>query len=147
MAEKVTTSVVSDLSQIETFSYVKGIAPKSRAEKDPDMPMHYVYLIVAVMAETIGTTALQASHQFSRLGPTVLVFVAYGFSFFMLGQTLKYMPVGLVYAIWAGLGIVLIALIGLVMFGQRLDLPAIIGIGLIISGVLVIHLFSTSSGH
>lgn len=70
-----------------------------------------------------------------------------GSHFYMLGLTLKYMPVGLVYAIWAGLGIVLIALIGLVMFGQRLDLPAILGIGLILSGVLIIHLFSSSSGH
>ena len=121
--------------------------PKSRAEKDPGMPIHYLYLIAAIIAETIGTTALQASHQFTRLGPSLLVIVAYGFSFFMLGLTLKFMPVGLVYAIWAGLGIVLIAFIGWVMFGQRLDLPAIIGIGLIIAGVLVIHLFSTSSGH
>ncbi|MEP4038691.1 MULTISPECIES: multidrug efflux SMR transporter [unclassified Pseudophaeobacter] len=111
------------------------------------MPIHYLYLIAAIIAETIGTTALQASQQFTRLGPSLLVVVAYGFSFFMLGLTLKYMPVGLVYAIWAGLGIVLIAFIGLVMFGQRLDLPAIIGIGLIIAGVLVIHLFSSSSGH
>jgi len=111
------------------------------------MPIHYLYLIVAIVAETIGTTALQASQQFTRLGPSLLVFVAYGFSFYMLGLTLKYMPVGLVYAIWAGPGIVLIALIGLVMFGQRLDLPAILGIGLILSGVLIIHLFSSSSGH
>jgi small multidrug resistance pump len=111
------------------------------------MPLHYLYLIVAVIAETIGTTALQASQQFTRLGPSLLVLVAYGFSFYMLGQTLKFMPVGLVYAIWAGLGIVLIALIGLVMFGQRLDLPALVGIGLILAGVLVIHLFSSSSGH
>ena len=111
------------------------------------MPIHYLYLIVAIVAETIGTTALQASQQFTRRGPSLLVFVAYGFSFYMLGLTLKYMPVGLVYAIWAGLGIVLIALIGLVMFGQRLDLPAILGIGLILSGVLIIHLFSSSSGH
>lgn len=111
------------------------------------MPIHYLYLIVAIVAETMGTTALQASQQFTRLGPSLLVFVAYGFSFYMLGLTLKYMPVGLVYAIWAGLGIVLIALIGLVMFGQRLDLPAILGIGLILSGVLIIHLFSSSSGH
>lgn len=111
------------------------------------MPIHYLYLVLAISAETIGTTALQASQQFTRLCPSLVVIVAYGFSFFMLGQTLKYMPVGLVYAIWAGLGIVLIAFIGLVMFGQRLDLPAIFGIGLIIAGVLVIHLFSSSSGH
>lgn len=111
------------------------------------MPVQYIYLIVAVIAETIGTSAMQASQQFSRLGPSVLVLLAYGFSFYMMGQTLKYMPVGLVYAIWAGLGIVLIAVIGFVIFGQRLDLPAVLGIGLIVAGVLVIHLFSKSSVH
>lgn len=111
------------------------------------MPVHYAYLIVAIIAETIGTSAMQASQQFTKLGPSLVVFVAYAFSFYMLGQTLKYMPVGLVYAIWAGLGIVLIALIGLVVFGQKLDLPAMLGIGLIVAGVLVIHLFSKSSTH
>ena len=111
------------------------------------MPVHYIYLIVAVAAETIGTTALQASQQFSRLVPSVIVLVAYGFSFYMLGLTLKVMPVGIVYAIWSGLGIVLIAVIGLVVFGQKLDLPAVLGMAMILAGILVIHLFSGSSGH
>lgn len=111
------------------------------------MPLHYVFLFVAVVAETIGTTALQASQQFTRLVPSLIVLFAYGFSFYMLGQTLRVMPVGIVYAIWSGLGIVLIAIIGYIVFGQRLDLPAVLGMALILAGILVIHLFSRSSGH
>ncbi len=109
--------------------------------------MHYLYLMAAVLAETIGTTALQASQQFSRLIPSLIVIVAYGVSFFLLSLTLRTMPVGIVYAIWSGLGIVLIATIGYFVFGQRIDLPAIFGMGLIIAGIMVIHLFSSSSGH
>ncbi|ABF63969.1 DMT family transporter [Ruegeria sp. TM1040] len=109
--------------------------------------MHYLYLMAAVLAETIGTTALQASQQFTRLLPSVIVVVAYGLSFFLMSLTLKVMPVGIVYAIWSGLGIVLIATIGFLVFGQRIDLPAIAGMALIITGILVIHLFSSSSGH
>ena len=111
------------------------------------MPVHYIYLIVAVAAETIGTTALQASQQFSRLGPSLIVLVAYGFSFYMMGLTLKYMPVGVVYAIWSGLGILLIAVIAYLVFGQRLDLPAVLGMLLIMVGIIIIHLFSKTSGH
>ncbi|MBE1281866.1 MAG: QacE family quaternary ammonium compound efflux SMR transporter [Rhodobacteraceae bacterium] len=111
------------------------------------MPIHYVYLVIAVAAETIGTSALQASQQFSKLGPTALVVLGYGTAFFFMGLTLKYMPVGIVYAIWSGLGIVLIAAIGYAVFGQKLDLPAVIGLLFIISGILIIHLFSKSSAH
>ncbi len=111
------------------------------------MPATYIYLILAIAAETIGTTALQASHQFSRLVPSIVVVFAYGASFYLLSLTLKVMPVGLVYAIWSGLGIVFIAAIGRVVFGQRLDLPALIGIGLILVGILIIHLFSTATPH
>lgn len=111
------------------------------------MPMHYIYLIFAITAETIGTTALQASQQFSRLWPSVLVVIAYGISFYLLALALKFMPVGIVYAIWSGLGIVMIAIIGFVVFGQRLDLPAVLGLSLIIVGILVIHLFSNSATH
>lgn len=111
------------------------------------MPLHYVYLIAAIVAETIGTTALQASQQFTKAGPSVLVVVAYGLAFYLLSLALKFMPVGIVYAIWSGLGVIMIAIIGLVVFGQRLDLPAIIGIALIIAGVAVLHLFSGSTTH
>ena len=111
------------------------------------MPKAYLFLLFAVLAETIGTTALQSSQQFSRLWPSVLVVVAYSVSFYLLGFTLKYLPVGITYAIWSGLGIVFIAVIGLVVFQQRLDLPAMLGLGLILAGIAVIHLFSKSAVH
>lgn len=111
------------------------------------MPPHYIYLILAVLFETIGTTALQASQQFTRFWPTVLVVLAYGVAFYLLGMALKFIPVGVAYAIWSGLGIVFISCIGFAVFGQRLDLPAVIGLGLIIAGILVIHLLSNSTQH
>lgn len=111
------------------------------------MPPHYLYLFFAVLAETIGTTALQASAQFTRFWPSVLVVVAYGLSFFLLSHTLKFMPVGIVYALWSGLGIIFIAMIGFVVFGQKLDLAALVGLGLIIAGILVINLLSNSTQH
>ncbi len=107
----------------------------------------YLLLALAILFETAGTTALQASQQFTRFWPSVLVVVAYGFSFYLLAITLKYMPVGVVYAFWAGLGIVFIALIGYVVFGQKLDLPAVIGMTLIIAGIVVIQLFSKVAPH
>lgn len=107
----------------------------------------YAILIIAVLFETIGTTALQASQQFTRLVPSVVVVLAYGISFYMLSMTLRVMPVGVVYALWSGMGIVFIASIGLVVFGQKLDLAAIAGIAMIIGGIAVIHLFSNASPH
>ena len=103
--------------------------------------MHYLWLFIAVMAETLGTTAVQASHQFTRLWPSVAVVVFYVISFYCMSLTLRVMPVGVVYALWAGLGIVFL------LFGQRLDAPALLGIALIICGILVIHLFSKTSPH
>jgi small multidrug resistance pump len=110
------------------------------------MPV-YLILALAVLAETIGTTALQASQQFTRIGPSVLVVLAYGISFYLLSITLRTMPVGIVYALWSGLGILLIAMIGWVVFDQKLDLPAIAGMGMIIGGIAVIHLFSAAAPH
>jgi small multidrug resistance pump len=109
--------------------------------------MHWFFLGAAILFETIGTTALQASQQFSRLGPSLLVVVAYGVSFYLLAIVLKYIPVGVAYAIWSGLGICFIAAIGYFVFGQRLDAPAIVGISMIIAGILVINLFSDSAMH
>ncbi|PYE81279.1 DMT family transporter [Pseudoroseicyclus aestuarii] len=109
--------------------------------------MPYLVLVVAILAETIGTTALQASQQFSRLAPSLLCVVAYAVSFYFMALALKAMPVGIVYAIWSGLGIVFIAAIGRVVFGQHLDGPAVLGLALILAGILVIHLFSASSTH
>jgi small multidrug resistance pump len=111
------------------------------------MPVHYLYLIAAVAAETVGTSALQASQQFTRLWPSVLVVASYATAFWLLSLALEAMPVGVVYAIWSGLGIVLIALIGFLVFGQRLDLPAVLGIALIMAGVAVLHLFSDTTPH
>ena len=111
------------------------------------MPVQYIYLCLAILAETVGTSALQASQQFTKFWPSVLVVVAYAISFYLLSMALKVMPVGIVYAIWSGLGIVFIACIGYIVFGQKLDLAAILGLALILSGILVIHLFSKTAGH
>lgn len=111
------------------------------------MPIHYLYLSLAVIAETIGTSALQASQQFTKLVPSVIVVVAYAAAFYLLSLTLRTMPVGIMYAMWSGLGIVLIALIGFAVFGQKLDAPAVIGMAMILGGIVVIHVFSKTSGH
>jgi small multidrug resistance pump len=104
--------------------------------------MSWLYLSIAIIAEVIATTALKASDGFSKLGPSILVVIGYGISFYMLSLTLRTIPVGIVYAVWSGVGIILITLIAWFLFGQKLDLSAIIGIGLIISGVIVLNAFS-----
>ncbi len=111
------------------------------------MPAHYIILFFAIVTETIGTTALQASQQFSKFWPSVIVVVSYAASFYLMALALKVIPVGIAYAIWSGLGILMIAIIGFAMFGQKLDLPALFGIGLILAGIVVIHLFSATSTH
>ena len=104
--------------------------------------MHWLYLGVAILFETIGTTALKASDGMTRALPSLVVVLAYALSFWLLALVLRVIPVGVAYAIWSGLGICLIAGIGWIVFGQRLDGPALLGIGLIIAGILVINLFS-----
>jgi small multidrug resistance pump len=111
------------------------------------MPAHYIWLFFAVLTETLGTTARQASQQFTRFWPAVAVIVFYAISFYCMSFALRAMPVGIVYAIWSGLGIVLIASIGYVLFGQKLDLAAVLGLAMIIGGIVVIHLFSSSQTH
>lgn len=111
------------------------------------MPKAYIFLICAIIAETLGTTALQASQQFSRLWPSVMVVIAYAISFYLLAGALKFIPVGIAYAIWSGLGIVCIAAIGYLIFGQKLDTAAVLGLMMILGGILVIHLFSASATH
>ncbi len=111
------------------------------------MPQAYVFLLLAILAETIATTALQASQQFTRALPSVIVVIGYAVSFYLLAGALKTIPVGIAYAIWSGLGIVLIAGIGFVLFNQRLDLPAVLGMAMILGGILIIHLFSDSTPH
>src|SRR5690606_24398883 len=102
----------------------------------------YLYLAIAIIAEVVGTAALKASAGFTRLGPSVLSMVCYGVAFYLLSLTMQSIPTGIIYAIWSGVGIVLISLVGWFWFNQRLDLPALIGLGLIIAGVLVINLLS-----
>lgn len=109
--------------------------------------MPYLILLFAIIAETIGTTALYASQQFTRPLPSLLTVLAYAVAFYLLSLTLKTLPVGVMYAMWSGLGIVLIALIAFVLYGQKLDLAAVLGIALIVAGILVINLFSTTARH
>jgi len=106
----------------------------------------WLYLSVAIIAEVIGTSALKTSAGFTKLLPSLAVVAGYGVAFYFLSLTLRTIPVGTAYAIWAGLGVVLIALIGWLVFDERLDLPAVIGMALIVSGVAVMHLFSASIG-
>ncbi|EGU43155.1 putative mebrane transport protein [Vibrio ichthyoenteri ATCC 700023] len=109
--------------------------------------MGYFYLSIAIVAEVIATGALKSADGFSKLGPSIVVVIGYGVAFYFLSLVLKTMPVGIAYAIWSGLGIVLISTISAVVFKQKLDLPAVIGMFLIISGVVVMNVFSKSVGH
>ncbi len=109
------------------------------------MKMGYLYLGIAVAAEVIATSALKASDGFTRPLPTVIVALGYGVAFYFLSLVLKTVPVGVAYAIWSGAGIVLIGLIGWLVLKQPLDLPAMLGMGLIIAGVAVIQLFSRTA--
>lgn len=111
------------------------------------MPIHYLYLFASVIAEAIGFSALNASAQFTRFWPSVLVVAGLGGSFYFLTLALNYMPVGITYAMASGFGIIFVALIGVVVFGQRLDLAAVVGLGLIIAGVVVINALSDFAVH
>ncbi|GAB7525395.1 multidrug efflux SMR transporter [Paraburkholderia sp. 2C] len=107
----------------------------------------YALLAIAIVAEVIATSALRASDGFTRWLPAVVVVLGYGVSFYMLSLTLKSIPVGIVYAIWSGVGIVLITLVALVVYKQVPDLPAVAGLGLIVAGVVVLNLFSKMQTH
>lgn len=102
---------------------------------------------LAIVAEVIGTTALKASEGFTRLAPSLIVVVGYGVAFYCLSLVLKSIPVGVTYAIWSGLGIVLITVVAFLVYGQRIDLAGLIGMGLIIAGVVVLNVFSRTSAH
>jgi small multidrug resistance pump len=107
----------------------------------------YFALGAAIALEVLGTSALVASQQFTRPVPTAIMGLAYLGAFYFLSLALRHIPVGIAYAIWSGLGIVLISLVGLVVFRQKLDLPAIIGLAMIVGGVVVVNWFSKSIGH
>ncbi len=111
------------------------------------MLWNYVYLTVAIVFEVIATSALKETHGFTRLLPSLVAIAGYGLAFYFLSLPLRTMPVGVVYAIWCGAGIILITAIGWVWFRQALDMPAVIGMGLIMAGVVVINLFSRTLVH
>ncbi|MFG3453717.1 DMT family transporter [Stutzerimonas stutzeri] len=107
----------------------------------------YIYLAIAITAEVIATTSMKALDGFSRPLPLLLVVVGYSISFWMLSLVVKTIPVGIAYAIWAGLGIVLVSIAAALIYQQKLDLPAVLGMALIVGGVVVIQLFSSSTVH
>ena len=107
----------------------------------------YLSLLLAIILETIATISLKKTEQFQELVPSIICIMGYLGAFYFLSLTLKTMPVGIVYAIWSGIGIVLITLAGIFIFQQKPDLPAIIGMSLIVSGVVCIQLFSKMNAH
>ncbi|WP_054310901.1 multidrug efflux SMR transporter [Mesorhizobium sp. 1M-11] len=111
------------------------------------MLQNYLYLIVAILFEVVATTALKETQGFTRLGPSLVSVAGYALAFYFLSLPLRTMPVGIVYALWCGAGIVLITAIGWIWFRQALDMPALVGMGLIMAGVVVINLFSRTVVH
>ena len=109
--------------------------------------MSFVYLGIAVIFEVIATSSLKASEEFTRLWPSLVVVVGYGIAFYLLSLCLRTIPLGVMYAIWSGLGVVLTAIVGWIVYKEHLDLPAVIGMTLILSGVAVIRLFSSTGAH
>ncbi|MEJ8574323.1 multidrug efflux SMR transporter [Microbaculum marinum] len=111
------------------------------------MPMHLVYLFTAIVFEVVATSALKAANGFTVLVPSVIVVIGYACAFYFLSVSLRTIPVGIAYAIWAGLGVVLVAVVGALVYRQVPDLPAIIGMALILAGVLIINLLSETVTH
>ena len=111
------------------------------------MKSAYLYLGAAIVAEVIATSALKASEEYTKLIPSLLVVGGYGFAFLMLATVVRTIPVGVAYAIWSGLGVVLITFVGAIVYKQIPDLAALAGMAMIVGGVMVIHLFSKSVGH
>ncbi|MFC4728269.1 DMT family transporter [Coralloluteibacterium thermophilus] len=107
----------------------------------------WLFLAVAIVGEVIATSSLKASEGFTRLVPSLVVVAGYVVAFYFLSLVLKTIPVGVAYAIWSGLGIVLVAAIAWLVYGQALDAPAVVGMALIVAGVLVMNLFSRSVPH
>jgi len=108
---------------------------------------HWILLSIAIVSEVIATSCLKAAEGFTRLWPSLVVIVGYLLAFYFLSLTLKTIPVGVAYAIWSGVGVVLIALSGWLFLGQSLDIPAVIGLSLIVAGVFVINVFSRTVAH
>ena len=109
--------------------------------------MAWVYLGLSIVAEIIATSALQATQGFSKLWPSVLTLAGYALAFYFLSLTLRSIPLGIAYAIWSGVGIVCVSIIAYFLYKQSLDLPAILGMSMIVGGVVIINLFSKSVAH
>ncbi len=109
--------------------------------------MAWIYLSIAIIAEVIATAALKSSEGFTKLSPSVLVLAGYGIAFYLLSKIVQVLPLAITYAIWSGAGIALVGIVGWAWLGQKLDLAAICGIGLIITGVFVINIFSSTISH
>lgn len=109
--------------------------------------MPYLYLAIAIVSEVIATSALKASAEFTKLFPSLIVVIGYGISFYFMALVLRTIPVGITYAVWSGVGIVLVAIVGALLYNQTPDIPAIIGMGFIILGVVVINVFSKTISH
>ena len=107
--------------------------------------MAWLYLFIAIVAEVIATSMLKLSNEFTRLGPSIIVVLGYGTAFYFLSLTLRTIPIGVAYAMWSGVGIFLVTIIAWIFYQQKLDWAAILGIGLIVCGVLVMNLFSASA--
>ena len=109
--------------------------------------MTYLYLAIAIAAEVAATSALKASEEFTKLYPSLIVVVGYSVAFYFMTLVLRVIPIGITYAVWSGLGIVLVAVVGFFLYKQTPDIPAIIGMGLIVSGVVIINVFSKTISH
>jgi len=109
--------------------------------------MAYFYLAIAIIAEVAATSALKASAEFTRLVPSLIVVVGYGIAFYCMTLVLRSIPVGVTYAVWAGLGIVLVTIVGAILYKEIPDVPAVIGIGLIVTGVILINVYSKTIDH
>ena len=129
-------SICRDLQPIPT------LAPRLEMK-----PMNYIYLFIAIGFEVIATSALKLTDGFTKLIPSIVTVAGYGLAFYFLSLPIRTLPVGVVYAFWSGIGIVLITAIGWFWFRQTLDAPALIGMGLIVAGVVTINLFSNSLTH
>jgi len=108
---------------------------------------HWLALAISIIAEVIGTTALKASNEFTRLFPSLIVVIGYSTAFYFMSISLRVLPVGIMYAIWSGMGIVLISVLGWLVFRQTLDAPAMLGLAFIIAGVIIINVYSKTVGH
>jgi small multidrug resistance pump len=109
--------------------------------------MKYLYLAIAIVAEVVATSSLKASAEFTKLVPSLMVIVGYAVAFYLLTLVLRSIPVGITYALWSGLGVVLVALIGAIVYREVPDMAAVIGMGLIVAGVLIINVFSKTVSH